>query len=148
MTEIEGKIRPAVVHIDKSPDRVLFFDGICVLCNGIIDLLLEIDTNKKLTFASLQSGLGQALLEKEKLCPESLESAIFYDRNKVYLHSDAVIQVCAHLPFPWRSLRLLRILPQSVRDFIYCLVARNRYRIFGKHDNCRLPTPQQQERFL
>ena len=126
--------------------RIIFFDGPCRLCNGFVQTILKIDHAKTFQFSSLQSATARRLLSEQDL---SLASVIYYDGQVTVSKSEAVIQILQQLDGFYTFLAaLIRAIPQSVRDSIYDLVARNRYRIFGKDEVCQLPSPRTAERFL
>ncbi len=127
---------------------VLLFDGVCNLCNGAVDFILRRERAPRLRFASLQSGCARRLLAGSGIDPERLETLVFVRGSEVYVRSDAVLAVCGELRAPWRWLRVFRVLPRGLRDGIYRFVGGRRYRWFGKRDSCRMPTPEEKERFL
>ncbi len=127
---------------------VLLFDGVCNLCNGAVDFILRRERAPRLRFASLQSGYARRLLAGSDVDPERLETLVFVRGDEVLVRSDAVLAVCGELPAPWRWLRVLRVLPRGLRDALYRFVAGRRYRWFGKRASCRMPSPEEKERFL
>ena len=126
--------------------RIIFFDGPCRLCNGFVKTILKIDQSKIFQFSSLQSLTAMRLLSEQDL---SLASVIYYDGQSTASKSEAVIRILQQLGGFYSFLdSLIRTIPQPVRDSVYDLVARNRYRIFGKDEVCQLPPPGTAERFL
>lgn len=126
---------------------IILFDGVCNLCNGFVGFIIRRDRDKIFRFASLQSEFGQKILRENQLPADEFHSVILFQNNKVYQKSDAVLEIARKLPgFRWVS--LVRILPGFLRDFIYGLVAKNRYRLFGRQDSCMLPTPELLDRFV
>ena len=137
---------PVVV---PSRRAIVLFDGVCGLCNWSIDFLLRHDRHGALRFAPLQSRAGQALLREHGLSPAEFSSVIVIDGSQVYCRSDAVLRALWRLGVFWRALAVLaRVVPRSGRDAIYDWVARNRYRWFGQQSSCRIPTPDERQRFL
>ncbi len=132
----------------KQP--IILFDGICNLCNGFVQFVLEREKNKKLTFAALQSEVGQILLKQHNLPLETTPSSIiFISSSKVaYTQSSAVLKMAKFLKKPWYYATYLLFLPKPIRDFFYQIIAKNRYVFFGKTEACWLPTPELQSRFL
>lgn len=132
---------------EEPPQRILFFDGVCGLCNRAVDRLLRIDRKKKLLhFAPLQGETAHKLLPAGMA--DAMATAVYLRDGKLLLGSDASMQVMIDFG-GWRKLyRLLRVIPRSWHEALYHWVARNRYRWFGRHDVCRLPTPEERERFL
>lgn len=127
---------------------VVLFDGVCNLCNGAVQWLILHDPNSKLRFASLQSDFGQSILKKNKLNTIDFNSFILVEGEKIWLKSNAALQVVRHLGGAWAWLGVLQIIPTFIRDFFYNIIAKNRYRWFGKKDECWLPTPELRARFL
>lgn len=132
-------------HKDKT---LVLFDGVCNLCNGTVQFIIKRDPNAVFRFASLQSEVGQAMLKQFNLADESLFSIIVVEDDKYYERSDAALQIAKRLPWPWNWLPVFSILPRFIRDGVYNLIAKNRYRMFGKQDSCWLPTPELRGRFL
>jgi predicted DCC family thiol-disulfide oxidoreductase YuxK len=135
----------------SAQKKIVFFDGVCNLCNATIDWLMRRDRRHVLLFASLQGATFQRMANQElaKLTErEDLSTVVYYDQGQVYLRSAAVLRAVAALSWAWRWVLLLLIIPAPARDLIYRFIARNRYRWFGKRETCRLPTPAEKERFL
>ena len=133
----------------QSPYTIVLFDGVCGLCNWSIDFLLRHDRHGALRFAPLQSQAGQALLREHGLNPAEFSSAVVIDGSQVYRRSDAALHALWRLGTFWRALAVLaRVLPRSGRDAIYDWVANNRYRWFGQRSSCRIPAPDERQRFL
>jgi len=104
--------------------------------------------NPRLRFASLQSETARRLLEPLGHDPATLSTLTVLDRGRVSIRSDAVLSVAGHLKRPWRWVRLTRIIPRPLRDVAYKIIASNRYRLFGRAEECLVPTTEQQARFL
>jgi len=123
--------------------KIVFFDGICHLCNGFVDFAIQNGTAKtSLIFAPLQGSTAQKYLKPED--QKALSSVIFWSNGKTYRQSAAVLEVFKLLKFPWPWIaRVLQIIPSRIRDVIYNWVARNRYRWFGQRESCRLPKPEE-----
>lgn len=130
------------------PPPVILFDGVCNLCNASVQFILDRDPDARFRFASLQSEEGAALLRSHGGDPEALDSVVLIEDGRVFQHSDAALRIARHLSGAWPALAALRIVPRPLRDAGYRLVARNRYRWFGKEESCRLPTPETRARFL
>lgn len=131
-----------------SEGPVLFFDGVCNLCNGAIQLVIDHDTHGTIRFASLQSDAGQAVLDRLDLSSEDLETVILLEGNRAYTRSAAAIRVCELLGGVYRVAGLGWLLPRAVRDRLYTFVADHRYEWFGQKDQCMMPTPELRERFV
>ena len=128
--------------------RIILFDGVCNLCNGVVHFVLAHDDQQVFYFASLQSKAGQGLLHQHQLPTDRFDSFVLVQGDMVWQRSEAGLEVVRHLGLPWSLLMVCRLLPCSWRDAIYDWVARNRYRWFGKKQECLLPTLQMQARFL
>lgn len=133
-----------VVDLDKA--SVIFFDGVCNLCNWIVDFLIRRDKKRVLRYAPLQGTSAKQLLKPELF--EALPSVVFLDKNGAYQRSAAVIRAASKLGGLWSLFIVFLIIPRPVRDAIYNWIGRNRYRWFGKRDSCRLPTPEERTMFL
>ncbi|MBQ0148299.1 MAG: thiol-disulfide oxidoreductase DCC family protein [Flavobacteriaceae bacterium] len=129
-------------------DKIIFFDGVCNLCNSTVQFIIENDSQNKFHFSSLQSNFGQKFLEENNLKTENFDSIILLENNEVYQKSDAAIKIASHLDSPYNYLMLFSILPKFIRDFFYSIVAKNRYRIFGKKESCWIPTAELRSKFL
>jgi predicted DCC family thiol-disulfide oxidoreductase YuxK len=132
--------------LDQKP-IIILFDGVCNLCNGFINFLIDRDAKKQFKFASLQSSFGESILLKNNLPTDDYQSVIILENEELFTKSSAIFKVIERLP-NWRWLRIFKVLPNFILDGIYGLIARNRYHIFGKRDSCRLPTPELRDRFL
>ncbi len=134
--------------IYKKTDPILLFDGICNLCNGFVQEVIARDDRGVIRYTSLQSEVGQQLLAKAGLSIFSMDTVVLIEGEKKYLKSDVALRIFRHLGRGWSYLYYLSIIPKFIRDAIYDLIARNRYRWFGKQDACMLPRPEWKDRFL
>lgn len=130
----------------RSP--TILFDGVCNLCNGSVQFILKRDPEARFRFASLQSESGRRLVAENGLDPDVLSSVILIEDGKVYRESAAALRIARHMSGAWKLLRVLVLIPRPIRDAAYRLIARNRYRWFGKSETCWLPTPELRARFL
>lgn len=136
---------PAVPEYDDG--KALFvFDGVCALCSGGANWIMRYDARAKVNFASVQSPLGQALYRHFNVDPD--ESYLLIANGRAYTASAGYLELCKSLSGPWHLLRVTAIVPGTVRDFLYAIIARNRYRWFGKVEYCTLLTPEQRQRLL
>ncbi len=145
---METMLRMPVQHyenLEKHP--IIFFDGVCDLCNRAVDSIVKADRNRIFRFSPLQGETARALLPPFSETPESW-SMIYMDENGLYDQSDATVEICRRLGGFWGLLGLIRAVPRFIRHPIYRFIARNRYRWFGKKDTCRIPTHQERARFL
>jgi predicted DCC family thiol-disulfide oxidoreductase YuxK len=128
--------------------KVILFDGVCNLCNGLVNWIIDHDKKAVFKFSSLQSAYGLRMIEKFGIKGEYLSTVVLVDDDKAWLRSDAVLLILKHLGGIWAAAYGFIIVPAFIRNFIYNIVARNRYRWFGKRDTCRVPTPELKNRFL
>jgi predicted DCC family thiol-disulfide oxidoreductase YuxK len=136
--------------IKNSPleHPVLLFDGVCNLCNASVQWILLRDHKAKFRFAALQSETGQALLKHYGLDQANFNSVVLVTADRIYLRSDAPLEIARHLGGGWPLLYGLKWIPKRLRDTVYDWIARNRYRWFGKKEACMLPKPAWKGRFV
>jgi len=133
---------------------IVFYDGVCGLCNRLVQFLLKHDREGRLRFASLQSDFAAKVLGRHGFDPKDLDTIHVvenYDQpdERVLQRSDAILRAGRELGGFWSaSSSISKIVPRPLRDVVYKLVATNRYRMFGKFDTCMLPDPSQRSRFL
>lgn len=132
-------------HIDKP---ILFFDGVCNLCEGFVQWVVKRDKGAIIYYASLQSDFAKKFTADTQLKVEDVNSVILYYKGKYYTESDAPLHLARLLGYPWKLAYPFTFLPRIIRDNIYRWIASNRYRWFGKKDQCMIPTPALQSRFL
>lgn len=131
---------------EHFPDRIVFFDGVCGLCNKTIDFLIRTDKAKKLRYAPLQGYTARRLLTKIQV--ENLESVVYYRDGKYLVSSTAVLRLLLDVGGLWKILSVFLVLPAFVRNAVYFFIARRRYKWFGKSDTCRLPAADERALFL
>jgi predicted DCC family thiol-disulfide oxidoreductase YuxK len=132
---------------------ILFYDGVCGLCDRAVQFVLRHDHAGRIRFAPLQSELARDVLARQGRDAADLDSMylgldIGTPRERLLTRSDGVIQVLRELGGPWRWLAAARLVPHGLRDPAYDWVVRHRYRWFGRHEQCVLPRPEWRERFL
>jgi predicted DCC family thiol-disulfide oxidoreductase YuxK len=127
---------------------VIFFDGVCNLCNKSVQFVIKRDKKKRFRFASLQGNAGQEILQRFGLPPNDLNSFILLEDDKIYTRSTAALRMLKRLGGGWALLYAFIIIPKFIRDGIYNWVARNRYKWYGKKEECMIPTKETRERFL
>jgi len=127
---------------------ILLFDGVCNLCNASVQWVLKHDRRGEFRFSALQSELGQQLLLQHGLASEHFDTVVLVVGEQIFLRSDAPLEIVRRLGGLWRLLYFFKILPRPLRDAVYNFVARNRYRWFGRREECMLPKPEWKERFL
>lgn len=128
-------------------DRIILFDGVCNFCNHSVQFIIKRDPNRYFKFASLQNEIGGELLKKYGL-NQDMNSFVLIENEKVYVKSSGALQVCRNLKGSWKLLAVFQIIPRPLRDCIYDFIAKNRYKWFGKQESCKLPLPEDRERFL
>jgi predicted DCC family thiol-disulfide oxidoreductase YuxK len=128
--------------------QIILFDGVCNLCNGLVQFIIKRDPDAKFHFASLQSPIGQSLLKENNLPTDNLYSFIYIKENNCFIKSTAAFNVLKDLGGLWKLLYVFIIIPKFIRDFVYNFIAKRRYRWFGKRDVCMIPTPEMKKRFL
>jgi predicted DCC family thiol-disulfide oxidoreductase YuxK len=127
---------------------IILFDGICNLCNGAVQYVIKHDPEGLFRFASLQSDSGQQLLAEYRLEQTDFNSFVLIDENKVFTRSTAALRVAKKLKGLIRLSGGFIFVPSLIRDGVYDLIAKNRYKWFGKKDSCMIPTPELESRFL
>ena len=132
----------------SSKHQIILFDGVCNFCNASINFIIDHDPEKRFKFAPLQSDLGQSVLKQVNKNTKDFDSVILLKDNQLYQKSEAALEIVKHLSGAWKYLSIFSILPTFFLDFFYDIIAKNRYRIFGKTETCRIPTPELRERFL
>ena len=131
--------------MDNKP--VILFDGVCNLCSGSVQFILKRDKEKKFLFTSLQSNYGQDLLKRSSLPMDTFNSFILFEDGKIITRSTAALKIFSQLK-GWKWVKIFWIVPKFIRDVVYNLIAKNRYKWFGKRNECWLPTPDLKARFL
>jgi predicted DCC family thiol-disulfide oxidoreductase YuxK len=140
MTEWYGKM------VNKY--LIVLFDGVCNFCNFWVNFLIERDKKDKFRFVALQSDRGQEFLKKYNLKTEDFDTFVLINGDKTYSKSTASLIVAQNLGGFWKLLYVFIIIPRPLRDFIYSIIAKNRYNLFGKRDVCRIPTEEEKGKFL
>lgn len=129
-------------------EPVVLFDGVCNLCNGSVTFIIRRDRTMKLKFASLQSEFGQEQMRRFNLPISSLNSVFLIKDGRLFQKSNAALEIVRMLDGLWPVFYVFKIVPKIMRDFIYDLIAENRYRWFGKKEECMIPTPDMKTRFV
>ena len=127
---------------------ILLFDGVCNLCNGSIQFVIDHDPKGRFRFAPLQSEAAERLLEDVGFHGYDFDTFVLVDGDDYYTKSEAALRVASGLKFPWSVAGVFRILPRPLRDAVYDAVASHRYAIFGRKAQCMVPTPEVRERFV
>lgn len=127
--------------------NIILFDGECNLCDFSVQFIIKRDKHALYQFASKQSNAGQEILRKHRI-PADLDSFILIEGHRSFYKSSAALRVCKNLNGGWKLIYGLLIIPKPIRDICYDIVAKNRYKWFGKKDSCMLPSPDISKRFL
>jgi predicted DCC family thiol-disulfide oxidoreductase YuxK len=127
---------------------VILFDGVCNLCNGSVQFIIKRDPAHQFRFASFQSEFGQHVLQQFNLAMTEFDSIILLEKGIVYTKSNAALRVVKKLTGAWSALYAFMIVPQFIRNAVYDLAARNRYKWFGKKEACWIPTRELKDLFI
>jgi len=127
---------------------IILFDGVCNLCNRLVKFIIHRDYRARFRFATLQSIRGQQLIMDGKYSACIFNSVIYIKNERYYFKSSAILHILFELGGMWKILYAFIILPSFIRDFVYELIAKKRYRIFGKRSTCMVPTVEILDRFL
>ena len=131
-----------------TESHIVLFDGVCNLCIGIVNFIIKRDSENKFRFAALQSESGQMLLKKYGISSTEIYTLIYISGEKCLDKSSAALQILKDLGGVWKLFYVFIYIPVPIRDFLYYLVTKIRYRIFGKRSSCMVPSPGVKERFL
>jgi len=142
-----------VLLSQTESNPIVLYDGVCGLCNHLVQFLLKRDTHDRFRFASLQSEFAHNLLTRHGVDPHDLNTVYVVKDcgqpgQSLLARSDAILFMLTQLDGIWKLAGLGRVLPKVFRDAVYKIVARNRYRVFGKHESCILPAPEHRAKFL
>ncbi|MCG9911115.1 MAG: thiol-disulfide oxidoreductase DCC family protein [Flavobacteriales bacterium] len=129
-------------------ERIVYFDGVCNVCNASVQFILKRDKYNRFKFAALQGKSGQEILNRLNMKTSAFDTFLLFENGKMYQKSTAALRVIKQLNSFWPLLYVLIIIPPFIRDFFYGLIARNRYRLFGKRESCMIPNPEIRSRFL
>ncbi|MEK3797268.1 thiol-disulfide oxidoreductase DCC family protein [Peribacillus sp. FSL H8-0477] len=127
--------------------KIILFDGECNFCDKSVQFIIKRDPEAIFSFTSQQGEAGQQMIKKHH-APSSVDSIILIENDTYYLKSSAALRICRHLQGAWKLLFIFILVPYPIRDFFYNILAKNRYKWFGKKDQCTLPTPEVRKRFL
>ena len=127
---------------------IILFDAVCVICNGWAKFLIKYDKNFQFKLVSAQSALGIALLEYYEMSTEHYTTMVVVKDGILYTESTALLKVMQHLGLPFSLMTVGYLIPRSIRDFLYRLVALNRYKLFGKTNSCLIPSSENKHHFL
>ncbi len=142
----ENPSSESVPSDDAVAKPIIFFDGVCGLCNTFVDIVMKLDRSGEFLFSPLQGETAKKLLTPQQI--EDLDSVVLYDKGTTYTKSDAVLEIFNKIGGFLQLWMFTKIIPKNLRDHVYDLAAEQRYKIFGKRDVCRIPTPEERKRFL
>jgi predicted DCC family thiol-disulfide oxidoreductase YuxK len=131
-----------------SRDSIIFFDGVCNLCNGFVQFIIRHDAKAKFKFASLQSDSAKKILQEYHIPLDELKTLVLLEHGNVYLRSRAVLRIGKQLDGLWKLSVLFYIVPSFLADAVYNLISKYRYKVFGKRDTCMVPANDLRNRFL
>jgi predicted DCC family thiol-disulfide oxidoreductase YuxK len=132
----------------ELPPHVLFYDGVCAMCNGLVRWMLRRDREGIFHYAPLQGETAKLARALHPGFPAQIETVVYLRQGEVLLRSQAVARAMEQLPYPAKALSWSRFVPAWLMDFLYGIVARVRYRVFGKYDHCPVPPAEHRARFL
>lgn len=128
---------------------IVLFDGVCNLCNSTVQFIIKRDKHNQFKFSSLQSEYGQNFLKERNLASNDFKSIILYEPEVAYYtKSKAALKIAQNLGFPYSLLSVFLLIPSFIRDWIYSLISKYRYHLFGKKDSCMVPTPENKRKFI
>ena len=133
---------------NNSGNKIVLFDGVCNLCSNSVQFILKRDKKNQFLFGSLQGEYGQAMLKKYQLPANEFNSFMLIEGEKLYTKSSGALRMLKHLGGWWSIFYVFIIIPKFIRDGIYNWIAKNRYKWFGKKNECWLPKPEWKARFL
>jgi predicted DCC family thiol-disulfide oxidoreductase YuxK len=135
--------------IPKDDKKIILFDGVCNLCNSSIQFVIKHDKKNRYKFAALQSDVAKMLLNERGIDSSQIDSIILIDpETAYYIKSSAALEIGKSFGGGWRLLSIFEWVPRPIRDWIYDLIAKNRYSWFGKQNDCMIPTPELKAKFL
>ena len=127
---------------------IILFDGVCNLCNGAVNFVIKRDPRNVFKFTPLQEKQGVLLLKKHAVDARKLDSIVLIENGNVYIKSSAALRIARKMSNLWPLFFVLLIIPRFIRDGVYDFIAKNRYKWFGKKEQCMIPTPGLREKFL
>jgi len=132
----------------RNSSSIILFDGVCNFCNSGVNFIINRDNTNKFKFAALQSDFGQEMLGKLNLQSQSLKTLILIENDKFYAKTTAALRIAKNLKGQWKLLYIFIIVPPFIRNLFYELIARYRYKWFGKKETCRIPTEEEKGKFI
>jgi predicted DCC family thiol-disulfide oxidoreductase YuxK len=142
-----GSISYISIEEEFPKGNIILFDGVCNLCNGWVNFVIDRDPDGYFSFAPLQSDFAKKMLGHHRIDPGETDSIVLIMNGRAFIKSRAALEIAKRLTLPWPLFYVFRIIPGFLRNLIYDLIARNRYRWFGRKDQCRIPTKDLASRF-
>ena len=136
------------MNASKINKKIILFDGVCNMCNQFVYIIIKLDYKNQFVFTSLQGGKGQEIISSFKIDSNKLDSIILLNKNQLESKSQAVISIITSLNIIFKLLSILKIIPKNILDIAYDFIAKNRYKAFGKRDNCSIPDEKYKSRFI
>jgi len=137
-----------LIKNNNIQNPVILFDGVCNLCSSTVQFIINKDKKNVFKFASLQSEFGQQILNSYQISNTELNTFILYEQGKIYTRSTGALKVAGQLSGGWKLLSTLLFIPAFLRDAVYNVISRNRYKWFGQKTSCWVPTPKLRSKFL
>ena len=129
--------------------KLILFDGVCNLCDASVQYVIKHDKNDRFRYAALQSEVGQQILKKYNIDRSKMDSILLYTPDKgITYKSTAALQIASQLGFPRNLMSVFLIVPAVIRNWVYDYIAKNRYKWYGKKEECMIPTPELKSKFL
>lgn len=132
----------------SASHALVIFDGECNFCNASVNFILDKESKQELLFTSNGSNLGKLILSDHGISSEAINALFFYEKGRFHHSSTAALRIAAYLRFPWNLLIIFLIVPAFIRDGVYRWIANNRYKWWGRSENCRVPTESEKGRIL
>lgn len=127
---------------------IILFDGVCNLCNNAVDFVIKRDKKDRFKFGALQDAASKSILKENKINQDYIDSIILVRGDQIFYKSKAALEIAKNLSGLWPVLVVFNVIPSFIRDPIYDWIARKRYSWFGKKETCRIPTPEEKQKFL
>ncbi len=135
-------------ELKPKPTHIIFFDGVCNLCNNSVNFIIERDKKDIFYFASLQSDEAKNMLGEKYPASGTFDTILYLEKGILYTYSTAILRICKKLPLPYPLFYAFVVIPPFIRNYAYGIISRNRYKWFGKKDQCMIPTPELKAKFL
>lgn len=128
--------------------KIILFDGVCNLCNDSVKVVIKHDKKDVFRFSAIQSAVGVQMASEYGIDISKTDSILLIDKDKIYAKSTAALKIARHLSSGYPLLYGFMIVPNFIRNWVYDIIAKNRYKWFGRKDSCMIPTPELKNKFL